>query len=207
MDENVSHYTSPTPFDVDFDTDADGNALASGDTIDIEYKSMGITVSTPNHEYGAMIFDTANITGQDHDLRDPNLKSGKDLLGNGLILSEDGNASDADDNADGGTFRFEFDGLVGISGVNMLDIDKGETVTIRTYDAEDILLDTQVFDGVGNNKVQTIELDTGLIRGMEVELSASGAITGLEGDRFYSNTANASLLESSDIIASDILHQ
>ncbi|NEQ96173.1 MAG: hypothetical protein F6K30_05540 [Cyanothece sp. SIO2G6] len=180
-------------FVVDFETDADGNELESGDTIDTEYQGVGMTISTPGHEFGAMIFDTANVTGQDGDLRDPNLKSGKNLLGNVLILSEDGDASDADDNAKGGIFRFDFDDLIGISGVNMLDIDKGEMVTVRSFDEAGALLDTQVFDGAGNNKQQTLDINSGLIASLEVELTGSGAIAGLEGDRFYSNIATAAL--------------
>jgi len=183
-----------------------GYKLISGDTIDTEYQGVGLTVSTPGHEYGAMIFDTANITVQDGDLRDPNLKSGQNLLGNVLILSEDGDASDADDNAEGGIFRFDFDDLIGISGVNMLDIDKGETVTVRTFDEAGILLDTQVFEGAGNNKVQTLDINSGLIGAMEVELTASGAIAELEGDRFYANTATATLAGFPTVIASDMSH-
>lgn len=173
------------PFSIDFDTDASGNPLAAGTIIDTEYQDMGITVSTPEHHYGAMIFDTANVTGGDNDLADP--KIGNEPLNKVLILSEDGKSDNPDDNAKGGMFRFEFDELVGVSGVGLFDIDANETVEIRTFDDFGDLSEVYTFNGVGNNALQRAEINSGLITAMEVGLTGSGAISWVEGDRSSAN--------------------
>ncbi|NEP76440.1 cadherin repeat domain-containing protein [Okeania sp. SIO2G5] len=180
------------PFTLNFDTDAIGNLLAAGTTIDTEYQDMGITVSTPGHSYGAMIFDTANVTGGDYDLADPNI--GNEPLNKVLILSEDGNSDNPDDNAKGGIFRFDFDELVGIHGVGLFDIDANETVEIRTFDDLGGVSEIYTFSGAGNNALQTANMNSGLITAMEVEFTGSGAISWVEGDR---SSANMSTMVSS----------
>lgn len=189
--------------DVDWETDGDGNDLVAGTTIDTQLEGIGVTISTPGHKHGAMIFDTANPTGGDTDLLDPNIKKGGEgVLGNVLILSEDGNGANPDDNAKGGTVRFDFDDLTGICSVGLFDIDDHETVTVRTFDESGDLLNTYTESGLGNNKIQTMDINSGLIQSMEVELSGSGSISGLEGDRFYSNLGIASV-ESLGLTAFD----
>ena len=173
------------PFTIDFDTDALGNSLAAGTTVDTEYQEIDITVSTPGHKYGAMIFDTANVTGGDHDLADPG--TGNEPLNKVLILSEDGNSDNPDDNAKGGLFRFEFDELVGVNGVGLFDIDAHESVEIRTFDELGDLSAVYTFNGAGDNALQIAEINSELITAMEVELTGSGAISWLEGDRSSAN--------------------
>ncbi|MEM9218546.1 MAG: XDD3 family exosortase-dependent surface protein [Cyanobacteria bacterium P01_F01_bin.150] len=191
-------------FKVDFDTDAQDNRLVAGTMIDDEYQDIGITVSTPGHDHGAMLFDTANPTGGDHDLADPGTANAP--LGHVLVLSEDGNSANPDDNAKGGIFRFDFDALTGINGVHMLDIDAQESIEIRTFDASNMVLNTYTFQGSGNNTFQTAELNSGWIAAIEIELTGSGAIAGLEGDRFYKNTATATITGFPDITVSDPSH-
>ena len=65
----------------------------------------GVTVfgaSNSNSGNMAMIFDSANPTGGDTDLASA-------TAGLILIISEDGDSSDPDDDASGGTFIFDFD--------------------------------------------------------------------------------------------------
>ncbi|MEO0678283.1 MAG: hypothetical protein AAFZ02_12080, partial [Pseudomonadota bacterium] len=82
----------------------DFSGFHAGDKIDDELNDLGVTVSATdrhgNHK-DAMIFDSANPTGGDHDLE-------TDTLGNVLIISEDGDSHDPDDNAGGGIFTFDF---------------------------------------------------------------------------------------------------
>lgn len=72
----------------------DFNPFAAGTVIDDEYE--GVTVSATGGSGQAMVFDSANPTGGDDDL-------GSDTLGGVLIVSEDGDSSDPDDNAAGGS--------------------------------------------------------------------------------------------------------
>ena len=64
----------------------DFNAFAAGTVIDDEYE--GVTISATGGSGQAMIFDSANPTGGDHDLA-------SDTLGGVLIVSEDGDSSDS----------------------------------------------------------------------------------------------------------------
>ncbi|MEM1042614.1 MAG: hypothetical protein AAGI91_08295, partial [Bacteroidota bacterium] len=58
--------------DINFDTDAGGQALAAGTVVDDEYAAFGITVTTNDPVNNpAMIFDSANPTGGDDDLLTP----------------------------------------------------------------------------------------------------------------------------------------
>ena len=74
----------------------DFNDLSTGTVVDNEYAAKGVTISASGGANKAMIFDTANPTGGDHDL-------GTSNLGKALIISEDGDSHDPDDN--GGAAR------------------------------------------------------------------------------------------------------
>ena len=117
-----------------------------------------------------MIFDTANPTGGDTDLA-------SDTLGNVLILSEDGDSSDPDDNAKGGTIYLDWHNPVNVESVGLLDI---ESVggSISFYGKGDRFLeryDTSNLTSDGG----TALLDIGLsgVRSMELDLTSSGALT------------------------------
>ncbi len=71
-----------------FKIDFDAGDLAAGTIISDQFEGISISSSS---EFGAMLFDTNNITGEDFDL------SATDL-GNVLIISEDGDSIDPDDN-------------------------------------------------------------------------------------------------------------
>ena len=77
------------PADLDFEV----LDLTAGTIITDQF--TGLTIRSDVLD--VMIFDTANPTGGDQDLA-------SDTLGNVLILSEDGDSTDPDDNATGGTF-------------------------------------------------------------------------------------------------------
>ncbi|MGD1927570.1 MAG: choice-of-anchor I family protein [Leptolyngbyaceae cyanobacterium] len=145
----------------------------------------GVSISTDT-EFGAMLFDTDNITGRDFDLR-------ADTLGKVLIISEDGDASDPDDNADGGTFSFDFDGLVNVASVGVFDFDQGEDNLITFYGADDTVIETQEIEGFGDNVQAQLSLGIEGVSRMEIFLENSGAITDIVYSPFEAATDAAAL--------------
>ncbi|MEO0400231.1 MAG: VPLPA-CTERM sorting domain-containing protein [Pseudomonadota bacterium] len=81
-------------------------------------------VSADGGSDDAMIFDADNPTGGDSDL-------GIDGFGKVLIISEEGDTSDPDDNARGGTLTLNFDTPVTINDFSILDIDRRETASFE----------------------------------------------------------------------------
>ncbi|NEN91781.1 MAG: hypothetical protein F6K48_23905, partial [Okeania sp. SIO3H1] len=165
---------------IDFETDGLGNALPAGTIIDDEYQNLGVTISAT--QFGAMIFDSANPTGEDPDL-------GTDSEGNILIISEDGDSSDPDDNADGGVITFDLDNPVDFNSINFVDIEEsgGE---VRTTDADGNITTTSI-PAPGNGSLQTLNINDNDVVKIEVDLVGSGAISGLDfdsiGDGIYKN--------------------
>ena len=94
-------------------TDYDEGNLAAGTLVTDQFE--GINVFTPS-EFGVMVFDTNNPTGEDRDLA-------AEDLGNVLIISEDGDTSDPDDDAAGGTIKVEFDEPSTVEAIGLLDIE------------------------------------------------------------------------------------
>jgi len=130
-------------------TTIDFNDLSRGTIVDTEYKADGVTVSSwtaQGDDNRAMIFDTANPTGEDHDLATHN-------LGNVLILSEDGDSHDPDDNLHGGLIRFDFDQEASVKSLTFLDIEHGADVNF--YDAHGNLLATH-WVSTGDNGMPSV---------------------------------------------------
>ena len=156
---------------IDFETDGLGNALPAGTIIDDEYQNLGVTISAT--QFGAMIFDSANPTGEDPDLA-------TDSEGNILIISEDGDSSDPDDNAGGGVITFDLDNPVDFNSINFVDIEEsgGE---VRTTDADGNVTATSI-PNPGNGSLQTLNINDSDVVKIEVDLVGSGAISGLDFD-------------------------
>ncbi|MEL6319399.1 MAG: 5'-nucleotidase C-terminal domain-containing protein, partial [Cyanobacteria bacterium J06626_14] len=147
----------------------DFEGFASGTVVTDQFE--GATFSTLS-EFGVMIFDSGNITGEDEDLA-------SDVLGNLLIISEDGDSSDADDAARGGTVTVEFDELTSVNDITLIDIEEtGGTVVL--LGADDAVLETFEIPALDNNSVQTIALNTESVSSMEITLVGSGAIAELD---------------------------
>lgn len=141
------------------------DALPAGTVITDQFAGFSVSAG----ELDAMLFDTANPTGGDFDLR-------SDDLGNVLIISEDGDSADPDDNADGGILTFAFDELVGELSVGLLDIDEpGGTITL--FDGSGHTLETLSIEATEDNGFQTVNLGAGDVARMEVFLAGSGAVT------------------------------
>ncbi|MEB3356612.1 MAG: DUF4347 domain-containing protein [Synechococcales bacterium] len=147
----------------------DGAPLAAGTVITDQFE--GLTVSTPDNPFGAMIFDSANPTGGDTDLSAPD-------LGNVLIVSEDGDSADPDDNATGGTLRFEWDSLVDIASLGVLDIEETGGF-IQLFNGDGGLVQELEIPALSNNEFQEIVLNASAIARLDVVLAGSGALTEL----------------------------
>ena len=160
---------SATSITVDFEADLNGNSLEAGDVISSNLDAA-VTVSTDT-AFPAIIFDSANPTGGDRDLR-----TGTE--GNILILSEDGDLSDPDDAASGGSFIFAFNQAVQFESITLVDIeeDGGVATGITEAGAE---IELFFIPGIGNNSIQTIDnpsAGTALTQ-VQVTLEGSGAIS------------------------------
>jgi len=150
----------PTPIDFE------GEGLSAGTLVTDQFS--GLTISTD--EIGVMIFDTANPTGGDDDLA-------SDTLGNVLIISENGDSSDPDDNARGGTIQFVWDDAVNISSVGLLDIEELGG-SIKLYGANDMMLGmVDTSNATDNGDTATIGIGISDVMRMDVEMTRSGAIT------------------------------
>ncbi|MEM7351344.1 MAG: SdrD B-like domain-containing protein [Acidobacteriota bacterium] len=182
--------------ELDFEQDFEGNALPAGTILTDQLASFGITVSSANPANPPMIFDSANPTGGDNDLGTPNetvggpgVGSGGEVgqpgqnlqsLGNVLILSEDGDATDPDDNAGGGTLIFDFANEVRIDRVAILDIDEGMGGAVTAFDGGGSVIGAASMSGsLGNNSVQTVSLGVAGARRLEVFFPGSGAVSGI----------------------------
>ena len=111
----------------------------AGDTVDtLTFGDVTVTVEgdeddgTDGPDNDAMIFDAANVTGGDDDLGD------HPAQGNILIISEDDDASDPDDSADGGTLVFDFSEEVNVDSIVIIDADGGGTITSDKGDSVDL---------------------------------------------------------------------
>ncbi|MEM9218707.1 MAG: PPC domain-containing protein [Cyanobacteria bacterium P01_F01_bin.150] len=144
-----------------------GEILKAGDVITDQIEGLTVEVEDA---LDAMIFDTASWSGGDYDLR-------SDTLGNVLIISEDGDSADPDDNIDGGTLMFDWDGTVNIASLGLLDIEEsGGTITL--YGADDTtVLSTIEIPALGDSSLQSIDIGTADVGKMNVMLAGSGAIT------------------------------
>ncbi|MEB3212238.1 MAG: hypothetical protein VKL39_12830 [Leptolyngbyaceae bacterium] len=169
--------------------DFEGVGLSSGTLVTDQFE--GATFSTLS-EFGVMIFDTENITGGDEDLT-------SDTLGNVLIISEDGDSSDADDAAKGGTITVDFDALAVVTQVGLLDIEEeGSFVTF--FDSNDSVIETVSIEALGNNSVQTLDVKVEGVKRMDITLSGSGALTGIDFSFDTNELAIAGLADSSVMI-------
>lgn len=151
--------------------DFEGDDLAAGTIISDQYGDLGLTISTPS-EFGAMLFDTNNPTGEDFDLAAAD-------LGNVLIISEDGDTSDPDDNAQGGTLTFEWDTVVDITGVNLLDIDEPGS-SIAFFDDNSHEIATLEIPELEDNGFQQLGFDVENVARMDIFLAGSGAVTAVD---------------------------
>ncbi|MEO1289506.1 MAG: PKD domain-containing protein, partial [Chloroflexota bacterium] len=161
-----------------------------------------VMISTSNSSQPAMIFDTSNPTGGDDDLGTPHQDFGGPghgdggaageigensiALGNVIIISEDGDSSDPDDNANGGQIIFTFTDPVTVGYIYMLDQDNnGVAATVELYDAGNSVIETGTVvvpssgDRAGDNGVYRIDFNTSDVYKMVFNLPGSGAVAAI----------------------------
>ena len=176
------------PVTITFDGPAAGTIVSN--------QFPGVTISGTAE--GPMIFDTDNPTGEDGDLGAPFTNVGPDEgstpAGNVLIISEDGDTSDPDDNANGGTFTFDFDSVVTFLGFDAIDFsDASANLIVRLFDtsATEIFSYDFAVDGpnsvVGDNEFYSFfssVFGTGIagVASATIQLTGSGAIDNLSFD-------------------------
>ncbi len=156
-------------------TVVDFEGLNSGEVVAEQFDGVSISAQRDGDSDGsqndAMIFDTDNPTGRDYDL-------GYNGVGNALIISEDNDSSDADDNAGGGTFTFDFDAPSEVISINVLDIEETGG-TIDLFDADGRVIDTVDIPAAGNNSQQELIINVDNVSTMNVNLVGSGAVDDL----------------------------
>ena len=155
----------------------DFNAFTAGTVIDDEYAALGVTVSATGGAGKAMIFDSANPTGGDDDLA-------SDTLEGLLIVSEDGDSTDPDDNAGGGSLFFDFEDGVRIKSLTFKDIEEtsGDGTRMVFFDAEGNEIANHYVDPTGDGGERTVQLFVEGVSRMEVRFEGSGAIDNLTFD-------------------------
>ncbi|MDV7143743.1 Hint domain-containing protein [Tropicimonas sp. TH_r6] len=145
----------------------DFNDLVQGTVVNEQYSQYGVTISSSSAANPAMIFNTTNPTGGDADLA-------SDTAGMALIISEDGDSTDPDDNASGGTLTFDFEYSTAVSGLNVLDTEGGGT--INCYDAGGNLVKTVEITGTVDGGETWVDVGAEDVRSMDISFNQSGAI-------------------------------
>ena len=161
----------------------DEHNLAAGTIVTDQFYGVEFSSSS---EFGLMLFDTNNITGEDFDLESTN-------LGNALIISEDGDRSDPDDDAAGGIINVEFEDLVSVNSIGLLDIDEPGSSLIF-YDENDRPIETVEIDSLEDNSFQEVTVDLDNVASFDINLTGGGAVTGID----YS-TARADAYNNTDL--------
>lgn len=147
----------------------EGN-LAAGTLVTDQFE--GLEISTPS-EFGVMVFDTNNPTGGDYDLATED-------LGNVLIVSEDGDSSDPDDDAAGGTIKIEFDEASTVTSIGLLDIEESGGF-VEFFDAESNIIDGLEIEPFTNGRsFELYPVITSGISYIELNLLGSGALTSID---------------------------
>ena len=169
--------------------DFDGAELAAGTVVTDQFD--GATFSTPS-EFGVMLFDTENPTGEDDDLATPD-------QGNVLIISEDGDSSDPDDDAQGGTIGVEFDALATVSSVGLLDIEEADGL-ITFFGDDGSVIETVEIPSMGNNSIQELTVNVEDVTRMDIMLAGSGAVTDISFSLAPEETLASAALDASSVL-------
>ncbi|TCS59805.1 cadherin domain-containing protein [Primorskyibacter sedentarius] len=150
----------------------DFEGLARGTVVYDQFEGVTITAQRERNntaENDAMIFDSNNWSGDDSDLS-------YDNQGNILIVSTDNNSSNPND-AIGSSIVFDFDSPSDLHDIVLLDIEEeGGTITLTFEDGSTRVVD---IPGVGDNSIQTIDLNAANVTKMTIHLTGSGAVDDL----------------------------
>ncbi|NEQ46153.1 MAG: PEP-CTERM sorting domain-containing protein [Leptolyngbya sp. SIOISBB] len=198
-------------------------------------EDFGVTIST-NKNKGIVLFNTdPNYYAPDSAAYDSNARDGsgwlKDFdndlltgeyleyktdydggssnLGNVLIIQEDNKYYQPDDRAKGGTISFDFEELVSLSSIDLLDIDefkKNKLVTFQAFGEDGSEIGTWDFDensavqlskSDGDNSLYRFNFDATGVSRLSVIYPGSGAIAAL---RWEENQAPPTIPEPAAIL-------
>ena len=99
-------------------------------------------------------------------------------LGNVLIIQEDNDRPDIpDDNVNGGVITFHFDKTLKGTKMGLLDIDYKSFISVKTSDAGKTTSSDIPIPMLGDNSVQTVNIDTNNVSQLDLNLRRSGAVT------------------------------
>lgn len=182
------------PRTIDFDETPLGIPLGfqAGQWITDEFAHLGVTVSAinnhPEHPQKAILFDSANPTGEDDDLLTPNPDNptNDEALGFVFILAEDdvdadddGLVDDPDDEQAGGQIRIDFDVPTTVLDLKVLDCDAQEIDLVICQDADANVMDVIVVPDLPDGSVQTVPVMQSGISTLILDLGGSGAMAKL----------------------------
>jgi len=192
-------------YSLDFDRDAFNAPIASGATVDTQWSALGITFAltsvNPPGTGPLMIFDSNVASGGDADLASPNdtcddglnngtlpgVGAGGEIglagenctpLNNVLIISEDGDATDPDDNGVGGVMTVTFDTPLFKAAVGI--IDDAEFTMVARDSLGNTLSTNSSNPGFGDNAFHTVITNTAGVAELEIGGPSSGGVTSLE---------------------------
>ena len=169
----------------------DEHKLAAGTVVTDQFYGVEFSSSS---EFGVMLFDSNKIAGENFNLESPNLD-------NVLIISEDGDRCDPDDNA-GGTINVDFEDLVSVNSIGLLDIDEpGSSLTF--YDENDSPIETVEIDPSDDNSVRVI-LDLDNVASFDINLTGSGAVTGIDFSTARADAYNNNVVADSEVGSSEV---
>ncbi len=190
-DFQVGMSITSTVLDFDY-TIGDDSVMVAGRRIADQYQDVGLDISVRNTSGPdvAILFDSANPTGGDDDLRTPNPGAYNNTvpLGHLLIIAEnvaDANADDLidvpDDDADGGSIYFDFAQKAKIEGVTLVDIDEVRGTQLRFYRNGDLMTPDEVLDldSLGDGSVQELTFFEDEVDRFEVFFRGSGGVSNL----------------------------
>jgi len=135
------------------------------------WSNIGINIASSSSGKPPMLFDSANPTGGDNDLAHP-------FHGMILIISEDGDQSDPDDKASGGTLTFTFANPVYIDGLGLMDIEETRG-TIKLYSKANAQIGSFPMPTMPDGDSRWLQVNVQNVAKMEVQFQGSGAITDL----------------------------
>ncbi len=174
----------------------DDSTMVAGRPVDEQWSDAGMHISAANgnplHPNTAILFDSANPTGDDPDLLTPNLGSvgNTEALGHVLILAEndvdagpvDGLVDEPDDELAGGSFFFDFDDGAAVCSITVIDLDEAPGSELRFYRNGNTVTPDVVMPllSLGDNSVQTINFHQVGVTRFEVFFKGSGGIGPIE---------------------------
>ena len=185
-------------FEIDFETDADGNPLIAGDGANVgdSLKSMGIDINTNDPVNHPLRLFNSNC-GSDFGIAcsggDSDLATGPTFgttpQGNVLIIQEDANSNIPDDNWNGGTINFGFARGITLEKLAILDFDDGDRGEgyVRAFTADGLEQEYKMSEGTlineeldGDNSLREYDfsaLPADAITLLEIIFPGSGAIS------------------------------